>query len=237
LDFKREIVAGASYPTDGLIDRWDFEDTLEGLNGHTWISGDSLTYDYVSGKAGGKGVRKTSASIQAGRLYIAENNIGYDNFDASTSSWSWSLFFQMPGSSTQNTGLLGKGSYHTQPAAKFAQITSYSNPDWTRIDSGNFGADNRATGLSFAAANWHHYVITCDRTGLTSGTIKMYLNNTLIGTFTSNFPSANTTDFQLFRLWQNECATQYCIVDLLYLYNRVLTTDEISQLYNSGNGV
>lgn len=236
-DSKRVVLPAApSYPTSGLIDRWTFENTLTGDNGNTWAADGGLTYDYVDGiVAGTKGVRQTNAWVEygTGRLYLNESI--FPAFDSASVSATLSLWCKVP-TCTTYVGIMGKGNLHTQPAWKFVLLNNSTGGNWTSWQTGNFAGDN-VMSISIANNTWHHFLTTIVKTGATTGQQYCYLDNTQVGSFTVNFPQSASTDWQIFRLWQNDPAPQYTVVDQVYMYNRVLDSTERAQLYNSGNGV
>ena len=81
---------------------------------------------------------------------------------------------------------------------------------------------------------WYHVVTVVDWVG---GTIKTYINNLLVAThatFSGNF-AANTGGFsigQQTNVWWGSVK-----VDEVGIWNRVLTSTEVTQLYNSGVGL
>jgi hypothetical protein len=88
------------------------------------------------------------------------------------------------------------------------------------------------TGNEFASSGtiqentWHHVVAT------TSGnTLKLYLDNNLVGTGSNIFSAIST-------LWIGDSTYGWTgKADAVGVWNRALTTEEIAQLYNNGNGV
>jgi len=216
----REWVSETPYPTDGLIDYWSFDDTLAGVNGNTWVADDGLTYVYETNGSG-----KCIKNTHTGRLYILESM--FPGFEANTTSWTIAFWAYIGG--TTHTGL-GKGKLNTLPAGCYGFATNS-----TILRLGNFGCDRDTSGLSLSG-RFYHIVITLNRTDASHGTYKLYVDNVLKNTFENGcLPSANANDFQLFRLWQNQYSDVNCKYDDVFLYSKVLSDSERTQIYNNGS--
>ena len=85
---------------------------------------------------------------------------------------------------------------------------------------------------SLSADTWYH----CVATAATNKVLNLYINAGTPATKTST--NGFLTNYSEFRVGQNT-GTNYFdgIIDEIGFWNRVLTSDEVSELYNSGNGL
>jgi hypothetical protein len=93
--------------------------------------------------------------------------------------------------------------------------------------------------FQYGQANFGHYVMTFSGTAGSSSTMKVYLNGILMDTRTANFSSASIGGTDLFKIgaWTSADAGPGLYVDQTAFWNRVLTAAEVSQLFNSYNGL
>lgn len=80
---------------------------------------------------------------------------------------------------------------------------------------------------------WYHFVVTYN-----AGTVEVFKDGTSVGTGSNGTSLTNSTaPFTIGRV--NKYAGNYVdgLVDIVEIYNRVLTGAEITSLYNSGSGV
>lgn len=224
-----------SYPTDGLIDRWTFEESLTGDNGNTWSVDGTFTYDYSTGIIPGtKCIRQTNTEAEKSKLYINENI--FPTFDASIVDWTIAYWAYIPsGSTTQNQHVFGKGNWFNIPSWMIQLENGATGGVWKNLKIGNYGSLNTAT-VNLSTPSWYHFIVTLNRTSLTTGTYYAYINNVLKLTGTTGLPNVNTTDFNLFNNWGDACLKN-TMVDQFYMYNRVLSEVERAQLYNGGAGI
>jgi hypothetical protein len=92
------------------------------------------------------------------------------------------------------------------------------------------GGFQMSPGFSLDPDNWYHIVVTCDA----SQVVKIYLNNTLIGTTqtTGDQPTSSNGGINLMRRWDNpEYWGGYLAkVDI---YNKALNQTQITEIWNS----
>jgi hypothetical protein len=90
------------------------------------------------------------------------------------------------------------------------------------------------TGAYITDSNWHHIVAV-----LTSSThVKIYLDNSLI--YDADILEANTPTTQTTIGWEDYPSVArhfYGLIDEINIFSRVLSSSEISTLYNSGLGL
>ena len=100
-----------------------------------------------------------------------------------------------------------------------------ANEAGSLITRGGGGANNtKAVGAGWTTNAWRHYAITYNGTSST-----IWSNGSSRGTGTVASATAGNTNFKV-------GANFTGLVDELRLYNRVLTNDELQELYSSGNG-
>ena len=224
------VAPPASYPTDGLIARYDFNDNLDdsylGLHSSAWTtnSGSPLwTYDAnaVEGKA-----FKTNFTWSVGQgtsemldcLTDASITTLMDGTNAfSISYWSLDSNPEIQGNQTPfwSTGgniwslKLNAGILHTVGVANGVTST-------IRIDTGT----------------WNHIVYSYNGGNAES----IYINNVLDATSTTRGSKGGTGAFYLCGQ-VNHQALKEGSMDLLYFYNRALDSADVALLYNGGAGV
>lgn len=223
LESSRSKVVGAPYPTDGLIERWNFNDTLTGLNGNTWSMNNASWEYYGTTLTGGKGIRMTTNN---------KNTIGTiadTFFTAVGTDFSLSGWFYL--NSTSPWVAWGKGTWATASGAgTFVTATAgYGNGIW-----GNFGGvfakvDNTTSNT------WFHVVDTYKSS---TRNLKHYVNNETPVSVTGTNAITGGVNWVLFDAGNGGFfSTIGCGIALLYIYNKELTAEEVSQLYNGGAGV
>lgn len=101
-------------------------------------------------------------------------------------------------------------------------------------DGSNGRNADYAAGIT--TAGWHHAVLT--RSG---GTITLYLDGSLVASDTGSFgtpSSANMNMTQIFIGSDNDVTDEFQgYVDLAGIWSRAITSDEVTELYNSGAGL
>ncbi len=105
------------------------------------------------------------------------------------------------------------------------------------ISSGNYkigwyaGTSDTQTGtMSFAFNTWYHIVLVKN-----GSTVKLYRNNIDLGTYTVNDNNINPPLVYIGGDTYREALIGK--IDELGIWKRALTSDEVNQLYNSGNGL
>jgi hypothetical protein len=228
---EQEIIAAGgtpspSYPTDGLVERWSFNETINGLNGINFstFSG-SPTY--------ATGVRDKCLSLDGSfGLKILANSTIYDTW-AGTNTWSLSYWVKTDeftwfkriistNNSTYKGGIdVGSGHY-SAPTQRTVNTLHYPGL-WMDLIEPTF---------EMSSSNWYHIVFM--RTSSTN--LKVYINNSLDVNVTITSRNLATRDLYVGCDYSgSENFTGK--IQLLYLYDKALSTNEISQLYNGGSGV
>lgn len=112
-------------------------------------------------------------------------------------------------------------------------IVNLSNVKYFWMD--RYNAATISTTYSFSTATWYFFALTYDGTNL-----KWYVNNTLHDTKSVGATLSTANDD--FNIGRKGVSTQNLafmdgLVDIVEIYDRVLTADEMTALYNSGSGV
>ncbi len=222
-DFKIELKGGATFPTSGLLGRWQLDGSLNDSYGSypltQWNSG--IAYDTglinqaikepASG-GGGRGGRTNNATILA----------AIDSRDAFTVSMWWKYSGTVAYSRNCECG---------------DRIFAIAKTYFTGVTDGAFGIFSSAsyatkhvfTSTSKCDGNWHHVV-----GGYDGNNLWLYVDNISIGTMATT-QSSSPSYFYI--LDSNGSYMPNGLVDQVYLYNKTLSASEISQLYNGGAGI
>ena len=207
-------------PTNGLVGYWPFngnanDESGNGNNGT--VNGATLTADRF-------GVANSSYSFNGG----SSNSISIpDNAAFNTTQGTWSLWVKTTSVSGGNGyGIMGKGSNTTSNIG----IQEYQNHIGGKISWQSGAATAFGCGTYLVNdGNWHSYIITWD-----GANINGYFDGVLCGTGT--YPGANLSNglpIKIGRLDEAYWQSYNGSVDDIGIWNRVLTADELLDLFNS----
>lgn len=224
LDGVKTWIYSQTYPKEGLIGRWTFENDLtDSYNDYdlTRVAGSSN--NYVEGKVG----FAIDTSISTNTAYGTTNADVRNVFLSGVFSLSGWYYF------TKNSG------WNFITASK--QSSGYTSfASWVRdtmigfsICLYNIGCYSLQYDVDSRNA-WHHIVITLN--GTTTNGANLYYDGNLVKTGTNN-RVINGCD--RFTISTNSANQDYWKgkTDQVYLYNRVLSLNEVKQLYNGGAGI
>jgi len=218
-------VEEAAWPTDGLIARWSFDDTIiDGVN--------SIEMTATDASAAYEAAKVTGNALTVDLTHSYETNdstLGTawnSNHDFTIVMWfttqnansKW-LFNVSNTSDTRFTG------FHLQVNAPAG---SYSF-NWQGI----YGTDYTA-GAGNTSTDWRQVILT-----YSSGTVAIYDNN-VVGTYIAGSSNGSyTTDIGTGQNFMglnmgDPNADRIGATGITYVYNRVITSAERAQLYNSG---
>lgn len=236
-DYKRPVIAAAaSYPTNGLVSRFTYEDSLSDTYGSysTWrtYGNNTQTWSYDSNGKVGKGF-KTNASGQGTSGGIIENitDSGLYTLPSGTNTVSISMWIKI---TTSNADLTYPMSF-LQGDGQARSPWGFAGASYTPgggIAGCLMGSNVTTTyNYDFRDSNWHHFVMTYDGT-----TEKIYVDNTERISYSR---SSWLTNFNRIVVGGTNLGSWPILglFDQVYFYNRALNTTEVSQLYNSGNGI
>jgi len=213
---------GAAYPTDGLLARFALDDDLTDSYGSYTATNDTGTLTYTTGlinKCGdftGANIIETSipSSIMEGLL-----------------SWSTSIWIKNPdtgGVSRPLTNFFSGGNWsnHTDPL--ICQDSTLP------VYGGNRAGNDLPNGVALGT-DWHHFVTTYDGT-----TTKIFVDAaTTPYTSEGNTTNIGAGNGKLYIGGIGKAGGHMIIakMGLVYVYNKAISSDDISALYNSGAGV
>lgn len=232
-DYKREI-GGTPYPTDGLLARWTFDnsDLVDTEHSYTLTASGAGTISFESGKIG------NCVHFYNKCAYISEANI----YDAVKTWGTFSYSFWFKSSTTNDAGYFYGCSYNDNQDANRVSMFGYSSGSRIiGVHGYGTGADadwNMGTGY-LADGNWHHYVWTFNN----SKVGKLFVDTIQKGG-DYTFSQAAGTSINMFSIngrgatpntYGTAARDRY--FDSCYVYNKALTTEEITQLYNGGSGI
>jgi hypothetical protein len=220
----------STYPTDHLIERWDFNDNLDGLNGN------GLTYE-VGTLTYATGLINKCLSLN-GSTRIATTSTTIRNAFAGTHAFSISFWMKDTYNGTnQWDKITANQPWYPTPSVAFEiNVNSYSsvkNLTFYRSLPGTEQYGVASTSSNFTNQNaWIHVVCT-----YASDVYTIYRN----GVFNcSNTDSgALTVSMAKFAIGTSSYGTDTYtgLIDLYYVYDKALSLSEVEQLYNNGTGV
>lgn len=115
------------------------------------------------------------------------------------------------------------------------QVGATNIPIFATYNSSGVGAGTATWGSSVATATWYFFAFWHDDAG---DTVNLRLDNgSPVSTATTSEPNASpTADFVIGQYQGASSGGMDGVIDEVCVYSRVLTTDEIDWLYNSGAG-
>jgi hypothetical protein len=237
-DFKREIVsAGAAWPTDSIVARWDFNDNLtDTINSYALTSSSGTpSWTYGTGLINKSYLCNSTASSAATRIWSSYNNSTSAVYNVTGSTaWSISLWLKITNASAD---IMQPINFYSGSTFRFClnfHGASYTPPGSIRgAVCAQGAAQYTPYNVDMRDNAWHHYVLTYGST-----TIKLYVDGTERGS--DSMSQVSSSDIIRIGGSGNSTSDSWILnghMDLLYLYSKTLTTTEISTLYNGGTGV
>ena len=225
--FAKAIASsGASGLTEGLISYYSFEEEsgdLIDLHG----SHDGTVSGSVYGGTGKIGNCYTfTATAGQGVTLPTSTDFNLAGTKGSISVW----FVTSVGSYSR--GWIA-GTHSTYATQGYGMYIDSEAPSHFKTSVGSSDAEIAYTVDMAASASWHHAVMTWD----VDGNLITYLDGTQVD---SREITISPTDRLPFTIGVNEDTSNPIVfsgsIDELAIYNRVLTSDEVTELNNSGNG-
>lgn len=224
-----------SYPTSGLIGRYLFNDDLTNSYGSA-ASLESYnatpSYSYVEGKIG-NAVFFDKTSLNES-IKSTDSNIL--NMCSGTNPGAVSFWIKINDSRDVDAGIVSWGANTNSGCRLTVYYSSSRNIVCGLNNKGTTMTSNTllTSSSTYNDNTWHHIVYNYDQ-----NVLELYIDGSLVANRSDI--TYNLTTSAMFRLNGQGTTTTRCLntatVDLLYLYNRTLTSTEVSQLYNSGNGI
>lgn len=222
-----DVVSHATLPTS-LVSYWQLEEESStrvdtpGVNDLTSVN----VVGYAAGKQG-NAADMEDGSNQSLKIVDADQS-GLDL----TGSFSINLWIK-PESFSSDTPLVGKWQHATNnqymvyyDATTLYLITDNSCSGFTYANVG------KSHGMS--TGNW--YMVTVTYTSGTN-TVEFWVNGSSLGTATGQTPSNCGADFYLGDRHGNGVPQFDGLMDEVGIWSKVLSSTEIADLYNSGNGI
>lgn len=214
--------------TDNLVSYWAM-DEASGTRGDSHASNDLLDGNTVASAAG---IINNGADFEKDNneyLYITNASQSGLNFTTALSISAW----VKPESLSSNMSIVSKWASGSLGFLFF--IRGASNILELRTDAGGGNAEAYAS-YTFSTATWYHVVVTFN-----AGTVALYVNGTALTMTDSTCPSpiqSTTADFRIGGNQNNPSGEDFDgIIDEVGIWNKVLSTTEITQLYNGGAGL
>ena len=114
-----------------------------------------------------------------------------------------------------------------------------SNGYQIALESGSFtynGGTIRTFGTGYTSTtDW--YMLTVTHTGGTNGTLKGYVNGSLVNTLTDTYNSIASANFYIGKNFSSNLYSHHGYVDEVGVWSTVLSADTISDIYNDGTPV
>lgn len=212
----------AATPTD-YVSCWDLDETSgTRMDANTTNSNDLTDTNTVLYATGIQGKAADFESTNSEYLTITDaNQVGLDFSTAATFSY-WVKFESDTDAVVIDKTAAGTNSYWILHQGGTGNYNGLSNSAETYL----------AVLYTLNNATWYHIVWTYN-----AGTAEMFVNGVSQGTASNGTSLTNTTaPFTLGRV--NKYTSNYFdgLMDIVEVYNRVLTGAEITDLYNSGSG-
>ena len=172
---------------------------------------------------------KTASSNSSDLILTGDTSwVGWIKIDSSTSTGAPTIFSVRGGATNNQVDNALFCGYVSQNTSPVDLIVFHEHDAGTNISPSVNINSNLSTGV------WHHFAVTRD---VSEKQYSVYVNGSLLSTHTYN-TNPNTTatslDFELGHAVSDDYFDG--MLDEVSLWNRVLTADEISALYNSGYG-
>jgi len=213
--------------TDNLNLYWKCDeasgDLSDSVNAHTG----TVSATGVSSAMINNGVTFGAAALKCKVETPDATDIRFGTLSAGNSG-SLSLWYK-PTNTTGVQTLISKWSNNTAGTQANDYIIYQSG---TTVTYGVAGSVTGQKTQAVAAGNWYHIVLTATSAGFCT----LYKNAAAVsGTLTS---LKSQTSFDPVRLGQNTVTNFYTgVIDEVGIWRRVLTAQEVTDLYNSGNGI
>lgn len=218
--------AYAATPSD-YVSCWDFEEA-SGVryDANTTNSNDLTDNNTVTSSSTGK-VGTAAEFTAANTEYLSITDATQVGLDPG-STYTWAFWYKIK---SLNNGF---------PITKYAsgaqsyglQVSMSGGADFFRI----YNSSETTSDYSYNPINqgqWYYYVVTYN-----SGTATVYIDGTQVGSPTGIGTLSNTSaDFRIGSLQKYAGNEINGLMDVVEIYDRVLSGTEITALYNSGNGV
>ena len=238
--FSFPPVAHGAVPTD-YVSCWDMEESsATRIDANTTNSNDLTDVNTV---VSGTGIINNGGDFESSNseyIYIDDATAsGLDGMsDVSISAW-----FKAESSGAFKTVVNKRGSGASQ-GGYMIRIASDNSTIYAEVGDGTNTTGGNISSSAVTTGVWYHIVITLDNA---DGDIIPYINNTVKTTITGTASGVAGGNSQPFMIGASNNTSSGSgrtpiwymdgVVDIVEVYNRVLTSTEVSDLYNAGAGV
>jgi hypothetical protein len=240
LNGKMNTIVVSTYPKDGIVSAWKFEDNLfDSENGYNLWCADEDEMNYPNGKIG---------KCTLFNMFTPDRIAMFEHTGTSINSNNWSANFWFNLDIAFGEGncvpiIIGTGTYDSDwDESTMKTKTGVAAMQWIKFDSINPtkmnlwfipDIDSSTSIIAETGVNWGigWHMITMQTGTVWLDNVKVidegplfapgfWLNNICIG----------TTPDDTYKISNKK-------IDNTYLYNKVLSDTEINQLWNNGNGI
>lgn len=208
--------------TDNLVSYWKLDESsgnaADSVGGQTAVNTNAT---YAAGKINNAAILDAASSA---KMVVTQSATVNFAGDISVQAW-----VRVKTAATAFGGLIDKGRdgyngwslCHGETSTRFSFKCRVGNTNKIVTAPGNYSEDT-----------WYHLVGVHDRTNLI-----LYINGTAASAAASGVRNTNAVDINF--AYANDTAGGYQDIDLdeVALWNRALTSDEVTELYNSGAGL
>ncbi len=230
------VIGANGQLTSGIAAYWKLDETSGSTVNDSYSSNDGTVTNATINQTGilGNGV-----SFDGSGDYILCGNSS--SLDIGTSDWSFSCWFKTTATLSSSSNLYTIFSNGSSTTAGIDIILRGGTP-WNGIlvrlcDGSSYYDFKPESDISSTINNgaWHHLAVTIDR----DGDLVIYLDNSVVKTqsITSYWAKNFHHSFEHRIGILNYNYSFDGILDEIGIWNKALTTSEVSQLYNSGNGL
>lgn len=213
--------------TDDLISHWK----LNEASGNAVDSHGSNTLTETSGTiASGAGKIDSSRDFESGDTEYFEHS---DNSDLSTGSTDFTVCFWAKGESLiNNMCAVTKGGFSAM-THEYAIYVNTSGSAKFRFTVGGYSLTILDSTTTISAGNWYFVVCWYNDSG---PTLNIQVNNSGVDSVDYYYGMMDTTT--AFRIGASTAGLYWDgLIESVSFFKRILTSDERTQLYNSGNGL
>jgi len=210
----------AAYPTDGLVGRYTFDDDLTDSYNSNDFTVDEGTVSYGSGGPGDFGY----LNVTAGASWIINTNSDIINVFKGSNTFSMSMWLR---NSSADAGWWVGACSNNGSASGTVQFYYHGGTLGMQFAHNESVETNDA----YLTTTWKHYVFTYDGT-----TLKIYEDAIEIDSGAAGAATTSMTGLTFPGRYNATSATNQ-VYALMYVYDKALSTDDITTLYNDGDGV
>ena len=216
--------------TTSLVSYWDFEETSAGtaqVDRRDRHGSNDLTDNNTTASATGK-IGNGADFERSNNEYLSISDGSQTGLDITTDR-SFNFWFKFEDTSTQ--------SFITKWGANDGFWIDWLNDNTLRFRTSSDGSSAYTSTVSWTptASTWYMITYTYD---MSAGEVKFYVNGSQQGSTQTGHDTTVNNSTETFRVGNNS-GSGYLdgLMDELGVWDKILTSTEVSDLYNSGNGL